>query len=166
MHAAGAAATWINELLSPAPSYRTLSALAHEADTDDADTGGLYFLPYPRGERSPLWDPAARGAFVGIGRHHGRPHMMRAVLEGVAFNLGVCLQAFAELGHTFDSIDAVGGGAQSDVWLQVMADVWGIPVRRRSVVEEANSLDRKSTRRNSRHVAMSYAVFCLNKEVR
>lgn len=140
MQAAGASATWINELLSPAPSDRTLSALAREADTDDADTGGLYFLPYLLGERSPLWDPAARGAFVGIGRHHGRPHMMRAVLEGVAFNLGACLEAFAELGHTFDGIDAVGGGAQSDVWLQVMADVWGIPVRRRSVVEEANSL--------------------------
>lgn len=140
MQAAGASATWINELLSPAPSPRTLSALVHDADTDDADTGGLYFLPYLLGERSPLWDPAARGAFVGIGRHHGRPHMMRAVLEGVAFNLGACLEAFAELGHSFDGIDAVGGGAQSDVWLQVLADIWGMPVRRRSVVEETNSL--------------------------
>lgn len=140
MQAAGASATWINELLSPEPTERTLSALTHEADTDDADTGGLYFLPYLLGERFPLWNPAARGAFVGIGRHHGRPHMMRAVLEGVAFNLGAGLEAFTELGHTFDSIDAIGGGAQSDVWLQVMADVWGLPIRRRSVVEEANSL--------------------------
>ena len=140
MQAAGASATWINELLSPEPSAATLSALAHQADTDDADTGGLYFLPYLLGERSPIWDPAARGAFVGLGRHHGRPHLMRAVLEGVAFNLGACLEAFAELGHRFESIDAVGGGAQSDVWLQIMADVWGLPVRRRSVVEEANSL--------------------------
>ncbi|MGO1286486.1 MAG: xylulokinase [Brachybacterium sp.] len=140
MQAAGASAEWLHELLSPDPGSATLQELARDAGTEDADTGGLYFLPYLLGERSPLWDPAVRGAFVGLGRHHGRPHMMRAVLEGVAFNLGSCLDAFGELGHGVETIDAVGGGAQSDTWLQIMADVWGIPVRRRSVVEEANSL--------------------------
>lgn len=138
MQSAGASAEWIHELLTPEPSAGTLSALARS--TAEVDTGDLFFLPYLLGERSPHWDPAARGAFVGIGRHHGRPHMMRAVLEGVAFTLGQCLDAFAELEHSFESIDAVGGGAQSDAWLQIMADVWGIPVRRRSVVEEAGSL--------------------------
>lgn len=140
MQAAGASAEWLHELLSPDPASASLRDLVREAGIDDADTGGLYFLPYLLGERSPLWDPAARGAFVGLGRHHGRSHMMRAVLEGVAFNLGNCLDAFAELGSRVTRIDAVGGGAQSDTWLQIMADVWGIPVRRRSVVGEANSL--------------------------
>lgn len=138
MQAAGASAEWIHELLTPEPGSGSLGALARSAA--DVDTGDLVFLPYLLGERSPHWDPDARGAFVGIGRHHGRAHMMRAVLEGVAFTLGECLDAFGELGHRFEHIDAVGGGAQSDAWLQIMADVWGIPVRRRSVVEEANSL--------------------------
>ena len=117
-----------------------LERLVADADTDDADTGGLYFLPYLLGERSPHWNPDARGAFVGIGRHHGRAHLMRAVLEGVALNLATCIGAFREAGATIDRVDAVGGGAASDAWLQIMADVWGVPVRRRSVVEEANSL--------------------------
>lgn len=140
MQSAGASVTWINELLSPEPDGQTLSQLVAQADTDDAATGGLYFLPYLLGERSPRWNPDARGAFVGIGRHHGRAHMVRAVLEGVAFNLAVCIDAFRASGTTIDRIDAVGGGAASDAWLQIMADVWGVPVRRRSVVEEANSL--------------------------
>lgn len=140
MQAAGASVTWINEVLSPEPDGRTLSELVAQADTDDAATGGLYFLPYLLGERAPRWNPDARGAFVGIGRHHGRAHLVRAVLEGVAFNLAVCIDAFRESGSTIDRIDAVGGGAASDAWLQIMADVWGVPVRRRSVVEEANSL--------------------------
>ncbi|WP_347754900.1 xylulokinase [Agrococcus sp. ProA11] len=140
MQSAGASVSWINEVLSPEPDGQTLSQLVAEADTDDAATGGLYFLPYLLGERSPRWNPDARGAFVGIGRHHGRPHLVRAVLEGVAFNLAVCIDAFRASGTTIDRIDAVGGGAASDAWLQIMADVWGVPVRRRSVVEEANSL--------------------------
>ncbi|MDR7233700.1 xylulokinase [Agrococcus sp. BE272] len=140
MQAAGASVSWINEVLSPEPDGRSLAELVAQADTDDAATGGLYFLPYLLGERAPRWNPDARGAFVGIGRHHGRAHLVRAVLEGVAFNLAVCIDAFRESGSTIDRIDAVGGGAASDAWLQIMADVWGVPVRRRSVVEEANSL--------------------------
>lgn len=65
---------------------------------------------------------------------------MRAVLEGTAFNLLSCIQAFRESGAVIDRIDAVGGGAQSDAYLSVLADVWGVPVRRRTIVEEANSL--------------------------
>lgn len=139
VQSAGASLAWIHEVLSP-DGHEGVDALVSEASTEDAETGGLYFLPYLMGERSPLWNPAARGSFVGIGRHHGRAHLVRAVLEGVAFNLDLCLEAFAATGHRFAMIDAVGGGAVSDVWLQIMADVWGIPVRRRSVAEEANSL--------------------------
>lgn len=87
-----------------------------------------------------MWDPEARGAFVGLARHHARAHLVRAVLEGTAFNLLSCIQAFREAGAVIDRIDAVGGGAQSDVYLSVLADVWGVPVRRRTIVEEANSL--------------------------
>ncbi|MBR23024.1 MAG: xylulokinase [Leifsonia sp.] len=140
MQAAGASLTWIDEILTPSGSASSLHQLVADADTDDASTGGLYFLPYVLGERAPRWNPDARGAFVGIGRHHDRAHLVRAVLEGVAFNLALCIRAFRESGATIERIDAVGGGAASDTWLQIMADVWGVPVRRRSVVEEANSL--------------------------
>lgn len=135
----GASVQWIAEALSPDPAQPETGRLIAEA-ADDVDTEGLYFLPYLLGERSPSWDPDARGAFLGLERHHTRAHLMRAVLEGTAFNLFSCIRAFREAGATIDRIDAVGGGAQSDLYLSVLADVWGVPVRRRTVVEEANSL--------------------------
>lgn len=139
MQAGGASVQWIAEALSPDPAHPETSRLTAEASAD-VDTDDLYFLPYLLGERSPMWDPDARGAFVGLARHHGRAHLVRAVLEGTAFNLLSCIQAFRESGAVIDRIDAVGGGAQSDVYLSVLADVWGVPVRRRTIVEEANSL--------------------------
>lgn len=138
MQAGGASVQWIAEALSPDPAHPETARLSAEAA--HADTGDLVFLPYLLGERAPLWDPDARGAFIGLARHHTRAHLMRAVLEGVAFNLLTCLQAFRAAGASIDRLDAVGGGAQSDVWLGILADVWGVPVRRRSIVEEANSL--------------------------
>jgi xylulokinase len=139
MQAGGASVQWIAEALSPDPAHPETARLTAEASAD-VDTDDLYFLPYLLGERSPMWDPDARGAFVGLARHHGRAHLLRAVLEGTAFNLLSCIQAFRESGAVIDRIDAVGGGAQSDVYLAVLADVWGVPVRRRTIVEEANSL--------------------------
>ncbi|MBP5801501.1 xylulokinase [Microbacterium maritypicum] len=139
MQAGGASVQWIAEALSPDPAHPETARLTAEASAD-VDTDDLYFLPYLLGERSPMWDPDARGAFVGLARHHGRAHLVRAVLEGTAFNLLSCIQAFRESGAVIDRIDAVGGGAQSDVYLSVLADVWGVPVRRRTIVEEANSL--------------------------
>ncbi|MCZ4301902.1 xylulokinase [Microbacterium oxydans] len=139
MQAGGASVQWISEALSPDPAHPETGRLTAEASAD-IDTDDLYFLPYLLGERSPMWDPDARGAFVGLARHHGRAHLVRAVLEGTAFNLLSCIQAFRESGAVIDRIDAVGGGAQSDVYLSVLADVWGVPVRRRTIVEEANSL--------------------------
>ena len=139
MQAGGASIQWISEALSPNPASPETARLTAEAggalDTDD-----LYFLPYLLGERSPIWDPNARGAFVGIGRHHTRQHLVRAVLESIGYNLLTSIDAFRESGAAIDRIDAVGGGAQSDALLQILADVWGIPVRRRTIVEEANSL--------------------------
>lgn len=139
MQAGGASVQWIAEALSPDPAHPETSRITAEASAD-VDTDDLYFLPYLLGERSPMWDPDARGAFIGLARHHGRAHLVRAVLEGTAFNLLSCIQAFRESGAVIDRIDAVGGGAQSDVYLSVLADVWGVPVRRRTIVEEANSL--------------------------
>lgn len=140
MVAGGASLEWISDVLeSGRESGRVGAALEGAADVGAA-ADGLYFLPHLLGERSPHWNPEASGAFVGLGRQHTRGHLVRAVLEGVALNMRTNLLAFLEAGAEVPHVDAIGGGATSDVWLQVMADVWERPVRRRSIVEEANSL--------------------------
>jgi len=140
MQAGGGSLHWIADLLAATDDSDRFSRLVADADTTDASGEGLYFLPYLLGERSPLWNPRARGAFVGLARHHGPAHLTKAVLEGVAFNLSVCVDAFRDRGVVIDRVDAIGGGAASDVWLQVLADAWDCTVRRRTIVDEANSL--------------------------
>jgi xylulokinase len=140
MQAGGASLEWLGDLVAAGPAPGALDRLVEAAAGVEAATEGLFFLPYLLGERSPHWNPRARGVFFGLGKHHGAAHLARAVLEGVAFNLLSCLAAFEENGRPVPTVDAIGGGARSDVWLQVIADVWGRPVRRRSLVDEANSL--------------------------
>lgn len=140
MQAGAGSLHWIADVLEPGEAADRFDRLVASADTATASGDGLYFLPHLLGERSPYWNAEARGAFVGLSRHHGPGHLTRAVLEGVAFNLATCLDAFRASGVTVDSVDAIGGGAASDVWLQILADVWGCEVNRRGIVEEANSL--------------------------
>lgn len=101
---------------------------------------GLFFLPYLLGERSPRWNPRARGAFVGLTVRHTRDDMIRAVLEGVTFNLRVILDAFRAQGAQMDAIRVIGGGASGRFWNQMMADIYGIPVQRLAILEEATSM--------------------------
>lgn len=140
MQAGGASLQWITETLIPENNPDRYKILLEEAEFGSAAADGLYFLPHIMGERSPYWNPDASGAFIGLGKHHGRAHMVRAVLEGVAFNLLSCINAFSENGTEVKSVDVIGGGASSALWLQIFADVWGIPVHSRSIIEEANSL--------------------------
>jgi len=140
MQSGGGSLHWIADLFEPGGDGGRFDRLVGDAENIDASGEGLFFLPYLLGERSPYWNQDARGAFVGLARHHDRQHFTRAVLEGVAFNLGTCIEAFREGGETIDRVDAIGGGANSDAWLQIMADVWGVTVRRRDIVDEANSL--------------------------
>lgn len=140
MQAGGASMEWVADLLAPGRSPDRYERLAAAAAAVEAAEEGLIFLPYLLGERSPYWNPLARGSFVGLSKHHGPAHVTRAVMEGVAMNLKVCLDAFEEQGHRIDAVDAIGGGARSDVWLRIFADVWGKTVNRRSLVDEANSL--------------------------
>ena len=101
---------------------------------------GLFFLPYLLGERSPRWNPHARGAFIGLTIRHSRAHMYRAVLEGVTMNLRVILDAFRAQGTEIDSMRLIGGGAAGSVWNHIMADIYGMPVRRLAILEEATSM--------------------------
>ena len=136
MQAGGASLEWVIDTLAPGQDDRYARLLAEAADVQ-ASEDGLYFLPHLLGERSPYWNPAARAVFAGLGRHHGPAHLTRAVLEGVAFNLYTGLLAFVENGTPIDAVDAIGGAANSRLLLQVFADVWGVPVTRRNLVDEA-----------------------------
>ncbi|WP_028611395.1 gluconokinase [Paenibacillus harenae] len=85
---------------------------------------GLLFHPYLAGERAPLWDANARGSFFGLGLHHKKQHMIRAVLEGVIFNLFSVYMALEELIGRPTKIQATGGFARSELWRQMMADIF------------------------------------------
>ncbi|WP_157250951.1 FGGY family carbohydrate kinase [Nonomuraea typhae] len=95
---------------------------------------GLVFLPYlsPAGERSPFSDPLARGSFLGLSLEHGREHIARAVLEGLALVIGDCLAA---AGGSPRELRVCGGGAASALWVRLIADVTGLPVRRAADTE-------------------------------
>ncbi|MBI1853159.1 MAG: xylulokinase [Planctomycetes bacterium] len=94
----------------------------------DPGASSLLYLPYLCGERSPHKDPKARGAFVGLALHHGRAHLARAVLEGVAFAMRDSLEVFSQLGIAATRVRMTGGGARSAVWRQIFADVFDLPV--------------------------------------
>ncbi len=105
--------------------YEEVSALAASAPLG-AD--GLVFLPYLSGERSPLWDADARGAFVGLTLGTGRGQLYRAVMEGVAFALRHNLEVAAAAGAGVAELLAIGGATKSPLWMQIKADVTGVPL--------------------------------------
>ncbi len=148
MQSAGGSFDWLERLLRGPDSvegcgegesqlYEQLSAAAGAVEPG---AGGLLFLPYLIGERSPHWNPQARGAFVGLTMSHGRAEIARAVLEGVAFNLRVILDAFLEQGAQIEEMRLIGGGARSAVWRQILADVYELPIVRPTLLAEATSL--------------------------
>jgi len=111
----------------------TLGASWHgvyeEAFAVSPGAGGVVFLPYLSGERTPRFDADARGAWVGLGLEHGRGHLLRAALEGVAFALLEGLEALEEAGTTIPELRLAGGGTAEEPWQQLLADVLGRPLR-------------------------------------
>ena len=99
--------------------------LCAEAATVPAGAAGLLWAPYLMGERTPHLDPQARAALVGLTASHTRAHVVRAILEGVAFSLRDTLTIFAEMRVPVESIRLGGGGARSPVWRQIQAEIYG-----------------------------------------
>jgi xylulokinase len=147
MQAAGASYQWARDQLCLA-EVQAADALGSspyelmnlEAESSPAGANGLLFLPYLMGERSPRWNPRARGAFIGLTIRHTRADMIRAVLEGVTMNLRVILDAFRAQGAQVEAIRLIGGGARGRFWNRMMADVYGISVHRLAILEEATSM--------------------------
>jgi xylulokinase len=107
---------------SGAESYERLMAEAAKAP---AGCDGLLWAPYLMGERTPHLDPNARGALVGLTASHTRAHVIRAILEGVAFSLRDTLTIFQEIKVPVNTIRLGGGGARSALWRQIQADIYG-----------------------------------------
>ncbi|MGY2744221.1 FGGY family carbohydrate kinase [Pseudarthrobacter sp. O4] len=128
--AGGEVIQWACELLGIADP----DALTELASTCGPGAGGLMFLPYfsPAGERAPFLDPLARGTFLGMSFEHRREHIAKAVLEGLTLVIRDCLTAS---GDSPTELRVCGGGAASTLWLQMIADVTGIPVLRSTDTE-------------------------------
>jgi xylulokinase len=122
MLSAAGSLQWHRDTLAPNMSYEHL---LREAEGLPAGSEGLQFLPYLSGERTPYPDPLARGAWIGLTLRHGRGHMTRAVLEGVAFGLKDCFELIetAGLGEV-RQVRISGGGARSALWQKILASVF------------------------------------------
>jgi xylulokinase len=124
MLSAAGSLQWYRDSLTPGVSFDDLVA---EAAGVPAGSEGLLFLPYLTGERTPHPDPLARGAWVGLTIRHSRPHLTRAVLEGVAFGLKDSFTLIQDAGlGSIQQVRVSGGGARSALWRQIMADVLGV----------------------------------------
>jgi xylulokinase len=99
--------------------------LADEAESAPPGADGVLWAPYLLGERTPYLDPDARAALVGLTARHGRPHVIRAILEGVAFSLRDSFTLFEEMAVPVTAVRLGGGGARGRLWRQVQADVYG-----------------------------------------
>jgi xylulokinase len=122
---AGLSLRWFRDQFGGGASY---DALMKEAAEAPAGADGLLWAPYLMGERTPHLDPNARGALVGLTAQHTRAHVIRAILECVAFSLRDTFTIFRELGVPVKSIRLGGGGARSSLWQQIQADVYGMAV--------------------------------------
>ncbi len=121
--AAGLSLRWFRDTFGP-PTSDAYEYLSSEAANAPAGSDGVLWAPYLMGERTPHLDPNARGALVGLTASHTRAHVVRAIMEGVAFSLKDTLQIFAEMDVPVRHIRLGGGGARSPLWRQIQADIY------------------------------------------
>jgi xylulokinase len=125
MATSGSFIRWFQRELAGGASLEALDA---EAEAVGPGAGGIVALPYLLGEKTPVNDPEARGAFTGLRVDHTRGHLFRAVLEATAYGFRHHLDVFAELGYPPARMRTTNGGARSRLWKQVVADVIGHPL--------------------------------------
>lgn len=136
VQAAGSSLEWFAGAIGEA------NPAALDIPARDAPPGArnLFFLPYLQGERAPLWDSDARGVFFGLATHHAQADLYRAVLEGVGFALRSILDVFADNGHALPTLRLLGGGAKSELWRGILANIYNRPLRTVADVSAATSL--------------------------
>ena len=132
MLAAGGAFAWYRDVMAKELKGRKDATLVldKEAESVPIGAGGVTFLPYLQGERTPHRDAGARGAFVGLSLAHGREHLTRAVVEGICFGLRDSLSILRGLGLPMGHLLLTGGGAKSPFIRRIQSEVYGLPVVR------------------------------------
>ena len=146
MQTAGSSFHWLKEVICTSECADAAArgtspyAMIDEAiKQSPPGANGVLFLPYMLGERTPWWNPNARGAFIGLNLASKREDVLRAVMEGITMNLGIIVNIFRQ--HVpMDTITVIGGGARSAVWRQMMADIYGCRVESLNYLEEATSM--------------------------
>ncbi|MBY7142289.1 gluconokinase [Virgibacillus sp. NKC19-3] len=113
---------WLKDLFDFQGSHDELTDMAKKVDPGAA---GIIFLPYVNGERAPLWNQNAKGNFYGLSIGHKKEHFIRAVLEGITFNIYQIGKSLEEIAGKPEKISVNGGLAKSPVWVQIMADIFG-----------------------------------------
>lgn len=129
---AGASLAWLRRMLASAhnlePGQLAYEGMMEQAAAAPAGSEGLFFLPYLQGERCPYANPNARGSFIGLNLKHEGAHLIRATIEGIAYNLGHIAGVMRECGIEGEVVVASGGGAASTLWRQIQADIFGCEV--------------------------------------
>ncbi|TFG11406.1 xylulokinase [Candidatus Thorarchaeota archaeon] len=110
-----------------------------EAEQISPGSEGVIHIPHLAGAGAPYWNPHARGVFAGLALGHTRSHMIRSVLEGVSYEIRANLEVMRSLGLPSDEVRITGGAARSETWMQIQADVLGVPVIR-TELEDATAL--------------------------
>ena len=123
---AGLSLNWFRNNLAPDLSYRDIDkgCMALPIGSEK-----LLYLPYLMGERTPILDSNARGVFFGLSAIHNKYHMARAVMEGVSYSLRSCLDVIEEVGIDVSDMALCGGGGKSQFWQQMLADIYGMPMK-------------------------------------
>ena len=138
MQTAGYSVSWLKDTLCKDDSYDDINA---QISLSPPGANGVLFLPYLLGERSPRWNSNARAGFLGMTMTSSKSDMMRSVLEGVGYNLKIILDIIDNPNENpSEKITAIGGGAKSEIWLQILADIWQKPIVVPEYLEEATSM--------------------------
>jgi xylulokinase len=125
----GASFDWFCREVLDGQEDSTREQLSKLASASVEGSQGILFLPYLQGERTPIWDPKARGIFFGLSISTSRSDLARSVLEGTAFALRAVVESFEVICRTkIVEIRAVGGGTRSSLWNQIKSDVLGVPL--------------------------------------
>ena len=124
----GVVLDWVADALAPDLGDHAQGELLELAGQVPAGSEGLVMLPYLLSERAPHWSAVPRGAYVGLMRHHGRGHLVRAAVEGVCQQLAVVLASVRDAGNEIREVRATGGFARSTLWRQMLTDALGTDV--------------------------------------
>lgn len=147
MQTGGGALSWaVNKVffkadgISEADKRSVYETVNKEVRLAPVGANKLLFLPYLIGERSPRWNSNAKGDFIGLTLNHTRGDMLRAIMEGVGYNLDIILNIFKSNGNVIEELTLTGGGARNSAWTEILCDIFGLPVAIPEKLAEATSM--------------------------